>query len=128
MKKEKYSIEFALGNASQNSLWRMLTDSTLMEEWFAVKVRVTDAKYYTFTWEENVQKVEQVVVKDGTQVRYNWLAEDRLGTYFEFKIHNMELSSAIALEVIAFSTPDEKDDAIFLWESQIDVLKRKLGI
>ena len=128
MKKEKYSIEFALGNASQNSLWRMLTDSTLMEEWFAVKVRVTDAKYYTFTWEENVQKVEQVVVKDGTQVRYNWLAEDRLDTYFEFKIHNMELSSAIALEVIAFSTPDEKDDAIFLWESQIDVLKRKLGI
>ena len=128
MKKEKYSIEFALGNASQNSLWRMLTDSTLMEEWFAVKVRVIDAKFYTFTWEENVQKVEQEVIKEGTQVRYNWLAEDRLGTYFEFKIHNMELSSAIALEVIAFSTPNEKDDAIFLWETQIDMLKRKLGI
>ena len=106
----------------------MLTDSTLMEEWFAVKVRVTNSKLYTFTWEEDSQEVEQTVLKYGAQVRYNWLAQDREGTYFEFKIHNMELSNAIALEVIAFATSDEKEDAIFLWENQIDLLKRKLGI
>lgn len=26
MKKERYDIEFVLGNASQRSLWRMLTE------------------------------------------------------------------------------------------------------
>ena len=128
MNKEKYSIEFVLGNASQQSLWRMLTDSTMMEEWFADKVKIKDGKFYKFVWEDTFQEVEQTINRPISQVRYNWLAEDRLDTYFEFKIHTMELSNEIALEVIAFATPDEKDDAIFLWETQIGLLKRKLGI
>ena len=128
MNKEKYSIEFVLGNASQQSLWRMLTDSTMMEEWFADKVKIKDGKFYKFVWEDTFQEVEQTINRPMTQVRYSWLAEDRVGTYFEFKIHTMELSNEIALEVIAFATPEEKDDAIFLWETQIGLLKRKLGI
>ncbi len=128
MKKEKYSIEFVLGNASQMSLWRMLTDSTSLEQWFAVKVKVTDRRFYTFTWEDNFLEAEQTINRPISHVRYNWLAEDRLGTYFEFKIHTLELSSEIALEVIGFAEPDEQDDAIFLWEAQIGMLKRKLGI
>lgn len=128
MKKEKYSVEFVMGNASQMSIWRMLTDSTSMEQWFAVKVKVTDRKFFTFSWEENVQEAEQTINRPISHVRYNWLAEDRLGTYFEFKIHTLELSSEIALEVVGFAVPDEKDDAIFLWETQVGMLKRKLGI
>ena len=128
MNKEKYSIEFVLGNASQQSLWRMLTDSTMMEEWFADKVKIKDGKFYKFVWEDTFQEVEQTINRPISQVRYNWLAEDRVDTYFEFKIHTMELSNEIALEVIAFATPDEKDDAIFLWETQIGLLKRNLGI
>ncbi len=128
MKKEKYSIEFVLGNASQMSLWRMLTDSTSLEQWFAVKVKVTDRRFYTFTWEDNFLEAEQTINRPISHVRYNWLDEDRLGTYFEFKIHTLELSSEIALEVIGFAEPDEQDDAIFLWEAQIGMLKRKLGI
>ena len=128
MNKEKYSIEFVMGNASQQSLWRMLTDSTMMEEWFAVKVKVRNGRFYTFTWDRNTQEVEQTIKKPISQVRYNWLAEDRQDTYFEFKINTLELSSEIALEVIAFATPDEKDDAIFLWETQVELLKRKLGV
>lgn len=128
MKKEKYSVEFVMGNASQNSLWRMITDSTSLEQWFAVEVRVNDKKFYTFTWEENVQEAERTINKPISHVRYNWLAEDRIGTYFEFKIHTLELSSEIALEVVGFAEPDEKEDAIFLWKAQIGMLKRKLGI
>ncbi len=128
MKKEKHRTEFVLGDASQMSLWLMLTDSTSLEQWFAVKVKVTDRKFFTFSWEENVQEAEQTINRPISHVRYNWLAEDRLGTYFEFKIHTLELSSEIALEVVGFAVPDEKDDAIFLWETQVGMLKRKLGI
>jgi uncharacterized protein YndB with AHSA1/START domain len=128
MKKEKYSIEFVLGNASQRSLWRMLTDPTLMEEWFAERVEKRNKRFYTFKWDENNVEVEQTIEKPFDQIRYNWLDEEREDTYFEFKIHTLELSSEIALEVIAFAEADEKDDAIFLWETQIELLKRKLGI
>ena len=106
----------------------MLTDSTMRAEWFAGVVKVRNGRFYTFTWDRNTQEVEQTIKKPISQVRYNWLAEDRQDTYFEFKINTLELSSEIALEVIAFATPDEKDDAIFLWETQVELLKRKLGV
>ncbi len=128
MKKEKYSIEFVLGNASQKSLWRMLTDPTALEEWFADKVKLKDDTFYTFVWDNKEIEVEQVLKKPVDYVRYNWLSEDRVDTYFEFKIHKLELSRVIALEVIDFAYSSDKDDAIFLWETQIDLLKRKLGI
>ncbi len=128
MKKEKYSIEFVLGNASQKCLWRMLTEPTAMEQWFADGVEMKDETLYTFTWGDNAMEVEQVLKKPIDQVRYSWLATERADTYFEFKIHKLELSRVIALEVIDFANSDDKDDAIFLWENQIDLLKRKLGI
>lgn len=128
MKKEKYSIEFVLGNASQKSLWRMLTDPTAMEEWFADSVKMRDENLYTFTWDDNVHEVEMEMKKSVDQVRYNWLDEERADTYFEFKIHKLDLTRVIALEVIDFAVSEDKDDAIFLWENQIDLLKRKLGI
>ena len=106
----------------------MLTDPTLMEEWFAERVEKRDKRFYTFKWDENNVEVEQTIEKPFDQIRYNWLDEEREDTYFEFKIHTLELSSEIALEVIAFAEADEKDDAIFLWETQIELLKRKLGI
>jgi hypothetical protein len=34
----------------------------------------------------------------------------------------------MTLEVTDFAEPDEKGDAIALWETQIDEMKRKLGI
>lgn len=128
MKKEKYSIEFVLGNASQKSVWRMLTEPTAMEQWFADSVKLKDNSFYTFKWGENEQEAEMVLKRPIDQVRYNWLAADRADVYFEFRIHKLELSRVIALEVTDFALAEEKDDAIFLWETQIDLLKRKLGI
>ena len=128
MKKEKYSVEFVLGNASQKSLWRMLTDPIAMEEWFADKVKLEDGNFYTFIWGKNAQQAEVVIKKPIDQVRYSWLATDKNDVYFEFKIHKLELSRVIALEITDFALAEDIDDAIFLWENQIDLLKRKLGI
>ena len=128
MKKEKYSVEFVLGNASQKSLWRMLTDPIAMEEWFADKVKLEDGNFHTFVWGRNAQQAEVVIKKPIDQVRYSWLAADKNDVYFEFKIHKLELSRVIALEITDFALAEDIDDAIFLWENQIDLLKRKLGI
>ena len=43
MSNEKFHIEFMMGNASQNSLWRMNSHPDGLEEWFADVVSV-DAK------------------------------------------------------------------------------------
>ena len=48
--------------------------------------------------------------------------------YFEFQLHKLELSNEIALQITDFAEPDEKGDAITLWETQIDKMKRQLGV
>ena len=128
MEKEKYNIEFVLGNASQQSLWRMLTEPTALEEWFADKVNLKDEIFYTFTWDNKTTSAEMVLKKPISQVRYSWLVEDSSNTYFEFRLHKMALTGGIALEITDFAYPNDKDDAVFLWENQIDELKRRLGI
>ena len=128
MEKEKYNIEFVLGNASQQSLWRMLTEPTALEEWFADKVNLKDEIFYTFTWDNKAVNAEIVLKKPISQVRYCWLTEDKSNSYFEFRLHKMDLTGGVALEITDFAYPNDKEDAIFLWETQIDELKRRLGI
>lgn len=128
MKKEKYDIEFVLGNASQQSVWRMLTEPTALEEWFADKVLLEDETLYTFVWDEKELNAEMVLKKPMSHVRYSWLTEDNPDFYFEFKILIQDLSGDMALQVTDFAHLPEKEDAIFMWENQIDLMKRKLGI
>ena len=128
MKKEKYDIEFVLGNASQKSLWRMLTEPTALEEWFADKVMLENEIFYTFIWDKKAMKTEMVMNKPMTKVRYNWLLDDVSNVFFEFKLHKLDLTGEMALEVTDFAFVKDKEDAIFLWEYQIDQLKRRLGI
>ena len=128
MKKERYDIEFVLGNASQRSLWRMLTDPIALEEWFADKVMLHDKTLYTFIWDKKAMNAEMVLKKPMTQVRFSWLMEENIDTYFEFKIHKQDLTGDMSLEVSDFAYAIDKEDSILLWQYQIDQLKRRLGI
>ncbi len=128
MKKERYDIEFVLGNASQRSLWRMLTEPGALQEWFADKVMLYDKTIYTFIWDKKAMNAEMVLKKPMTQVRYSWLLEDTPNTYFEFKIHKQDLTGDMSLEVSDFAYSTDKEDSIMLWQYQIDQLKRRLGI
>ena len=128
MKKERYDIEFVLGNASQRSLWRMLTDPIALEEWFADKVMLHDKTLYTFIWDKKAMNAEMALKKPMTQVRFSWLMEENIDTYFEFKIHKQDLTGDMSLEVSDFAYSMDKEDSILLWHYQIDQLKRRLGI
>ena len=128
MEKERYDIEYVLGNASQRSLWRMLTEPIALEEWFADKVLLHDKTLYTFIWDKKAINAEMTMKKPMSQVRYNWLMEDNLNSYFEFKLLKLDLTGDMALEITDFAYSLEKEDAILLWNSQIDELKRRLGI
>ena len=59
---------------------------------------------------------------------YRWVDEEDENAYFEFIIHTIELTGSTALEITDFSEPGEKKDSINLWDSQVEDLKRTLGI
>lgn len=127
MNKEKFHIEYIFDKVSQKSLWNHLTTPPGLSAWFAEEVTI-NGNIYTFKWNKATEEAELIGQKPGVIVRYRWMADDDEPTYFEFIIHPIELTGATALEITDFAEPDDKADSISLWDSQIETLKRTLGI
>jgi len=129
MKKEKFHIEYVFDKVSNRSLWNHLTTALGLSSWFADEVNIK-GNIYTFHWNKLQEKAEILAFKPEYRVRFRWLYEDVEddGSYFEFLIHTIELTGSKSLEITDFAVPDEKGDAIALWDSQVEVLKRTLGI
>ena len=131
MLKEKFHIEFVMGSATQASLWRMISQVDGLSEWFADEVTMNEeGNVYTFFWGKSDNQAEVISLKPQQSIRFRWLDEDEdeENIYFEFQLHKLELSNEIALQVTDFAEPDEKGDAITLWETQIDKMKRQRGV
>jgi len=129
MLKEKFHIEFVMSSATQASLWRMISQVDGLSEWFADEVTMNEEEnVYTFFWGKSDNQAEILSLKPQQSIRFRWLDEEEENVYFEFQLHKLELSNEIALQITDFAEPDEKGDAITLWETQIDKMKRQLGV
>ena len=127
MSKEKFSIEYNLLSVSPAVLWAYIGTATGLSNWFADNVASRD-KRFTFTWSKQPQEANQIGCRSGVFIRFRW-DEDRDSRYFfEFRIHQIELTGSTVLEVTDFALPDELDDQIDLWNTQIDALKRRIGV
>ncbi|MEG1545532.1 MAG: START-like domain-containing protein [Tannerellaceae bacterium] len=127
MKKEKFHIEYIFDTVSQRSLWKHLTTSSGLSSWFAQEVTINE-RTYTFRWEKDEQQANVLAQKYESSIRYQWTDEEDPNAYFEFIIHRIELTGSTALEITDFAEPGDKADAINLWDTQVDELKRTLGI
>lgn len=129
MSKEKFHIEFLMGNATQSSLWRMISQIDGLSEWFADEVSMDETEsIYRFIWGKTDNEAQIINKRPQSSIRYRWLDEEDEEVYFEFLLHKLDLSGGMTLEITDFAEPDEKGDAIALWESQIEEMKRRLGI
>ena len=129
MAKEKFHIEFLMGNATLSSLWRMLSQIDGLSEWFADEVSMDETEsIYTFFWGKSQNQAIIVNQKPLASIRYRWIDEEEEHCYFEFSLHKLDLSDDMTLEITDFAEPDDKGDSIALWESQVDEMKRRLGI
>jgi uncharacterized protein YndB with AHSA1/START domain len=126
MNKEKFHIEYVFEMVSKRSLWNHLTTPPGLSSWFADDVNIIGDEY-SFFWNKVEEKATLIYSKPETLVRYRWEQDDE-NIYFEFRIHTIELTRGVALEVTDFADPSEKMDAISLWDAQIEELKRTLGV
>ncbi|MDR0348672.1 MAG: SRPBCC domain-containing protein [Tannerella sp.] len=127
MNKEKFHIEYVFDKVSNRSLWNHLTTPTGLSSWFADRVSINNGTY-TFSWNKMQEEAEIIAIKPEVSIRYRWMNEEDDRSYFEFIIHTIELTGSTSLEITDFAEPSEKTDAIALWDSQVEVLKRTLGI
>jgi uncharacterized protein YndB with AHSA1/START domain len=97
-----------------------------LAEWFADSVRV-NGSLFTFYWDGYPSVTELVELNPPFLIRFRWL-EENADTYFEFKLHKIELTGSLMLEITDFAEAGEKEQTIILWNTQIKTLKRKLGL
>ena len=127
MTKEKFHIEYIVDTVSRRRLWNHLTTALGLSAWFADEVIIND-NLYTFKWRKEAKEAIVIDSKPENFIRYRWVDEEDENAYFEFIIHTIELTGSTALEITDFSEPGEKKDSINLWDSQVEDLKRTLGI
>lgn len=124
----KYELEYTL-NCSPKTLFPRLSTPEGLSEWFADSVTI-EGDVFTFIWNKTEYKARIATVRENKLVRFEWTdnTEDSETNYFEFKILVHDLTGDLALIITDFAEPDEKEDAIYLWDTQISDLKRALGI
>lgn len=123
----KFELEYTL-NCSPKVLFSRLSTPEGLGEWFAENVNV-DGDLFTFIWNGSESIARLSALKENKLVRFEWLnLENEEENYFEFRINIDELTGDLALIITDFAEADEKEDSIYLWDSQIADLKRLLGI
>ena len=123
----KYDLEYTL-NCSPKVLFSRLSTAAGLSEWFADDVTV-EGNLFTFHWGKTEYKATLTAVKENKLVRFEWddNGEDKETNFFEFRIIVHDITGDLALLITDFAEPDEKEDAIYLWDTQINDLKRVLG-
>ncbi|MGQ9621331.1 MAG: START-like domain-containing protein [Bacteroidales bacterium] len=123
----KFELEYTL-NISPKVLFPRLSTPEGLAEWFADDV-TADGDIFTFIWHKSESKARLAALKENKLVRFEWTGrEEEESNYFEFRINIQELTNELALIITDFAEPEEKEDAIYLWNTQITELKRILGV
>lgn len=124
--KVKYELEYTL-NCSPKVLFSRLSTPEGLGEWFAEQVNVK-GDLYSFFWNHAESKARLSALKENKLVRFEWVGTlGKEADYFEFRINKEEVTGDLALIITDFAESEEKEDSIYLWDSQIQDLRRILG-
>lgn len=127
MSKEMIHIEYPVKNASVSVLWTSIGTPLGLSEWFAEGVTVA-ADEFTFLWDDSEQTARLIQSKINKFIRFQWLEDEGSDAYFEIKVAKQSISGELSLIITDYVNKDEKNDAILLWNKQLDDMCRKNGI
>jgi len=125
-KKQKYQLEFEI-KSSPRVLYSHLSTASGLEEWFADRVNIKGGDL-VFQWEGSEGRAKIVSKKENQFIRFKWVNDEKKDdTFFQFDIIQDEITSDVALIVTDFSTDEEKEEDVLLWNSQIHALMHAIG-
>lgn len=125
--KVKIELEFPV-KASPNMLFPFLSTPSGLAGWFCEDVN-SRGEIFTFFWNDSEEAAKLLKKKADKFIQFRWITdeEDEDKYYFEFNIQVDDLTQDVSLIVTDFVEEDEKDEAIMLWESQINELLHTIG-
>ncbi len=124
--KELFTIEYGLKKGSKKVLWNFISTPNGLSEWLAERVEAS-GDLFTFHWGKSFDQATLVSSTPLERVRFHWL-HDADSYYFEIAISDSELTGEHALTITDFAEPEEKEDMIQLWGSEVEKLIRRVGM
>lgn len=123
--RKKINLEYIF-SSSVNVLFSRLSTATGLSEWFSDDVRHRGNRF-TFVWEGVEEHAEMIDMKKNMHVVFKWEEAEDSDEYLKFALHIEPLTSEVALLITDFVDIDEENDAIELWNKQIEMLHRVIG-
>lgn len=121
----KIELEYCL-QTSPKVLFSRLSTTDGLAEWFADKVDFKD-NYFTFSWEGEEQQAKLISEEKDKSIYFQWKEDKGEDYFFGFKINIDPLTNELALIVTDYVDEEDEEDAIELWDKQIDELQFTLG-
>ena len=123
--RKRIDLEYIF-SSSVTILFSRLSSAPGLAEWFSDDVK-HDGNIFTFVWDGIGEEAELVDMKKNSYVRFKWLDADDEEEFFEFSLHVEPLTEEVALIITDFVDTDEEEDAIELWNKQVEMLHRTVG-
>lgn len=125
MEREKFQLEILFRSATR-ILYNSISSPTGLSEWFADNVNIKK-DLFIFIWDGAEESAKLLSKKSGEYARFQWEEDEGTDYFFEMRIKTDPMTKEVALFITDFAEPDEMEESIQLWRSQVDQLKRMLG-
>jgi hypothetical protein len=96
-----------------------------LSEWFSDDVR-HKGDTFTFVWDGAESRAELIELKKNVSAKFKW-EEGEADEFFRFLLQVEPLTSEVALIITDFVDEEEEEDAVELWNKQIEMLHRTIG-
>ena len=113
-------------SSSVTILFSRLSTAPGLAEWFSDDVKHA-GNIFTFVWDGIGEEAKLVDMKKNSYVRFKWLDADDEEEFFGFSLHVEPLTEEVALIITDFVDTDEEEDAVELWNKQVEMLHRTVG-
>ncbi|HEV7349643.1 START-like domain-containing protein [Telluribacter sp.] len=129
MEKHKFVTEYEL-RSSPKVLFPYISTASGLEQWFAEKVKVLPDHRFNFLWDGESHVARQASHRLNKAVRYefeNTGENDSDLNYIEMKLEVSELTQSTYLRVVDYSTNEDDQELLSMWNGLIDSLKEIVG-
>lgn len=123
--RKRIDLEYIF-SSSVTILFSRLSTAPGLAEWFSDDVKHA-GNIFTFVWDGIGEEAELVDMKKNSYVRFKWLDADDEEEFFGFSLHVEPLTEEVALIITDFVDTDEEEDAVELWNKQVEMLHRTVG-
>lgn len=125
MKRVPFRLEFIL-RTSPNIIYKFLTTPSCLIRWFCDRVEI-DGDQYSYFWEDEEEVAYLIDDIEEELLRFQW--EDAVGEeYLIFKMYVSDVTRETIFEIHDYCDEDEVEDRTMLWESQVDAMKKAMGV